>query len=203
MKDKEKGKKKGKIFITIVINLVVAIVLIFAIYLLRGNRIYRVGFNIDAGEYILLGNGEFKIGNKSDKNYGYYQVNNIKNSELVSVGGFTDKAYVILEEGQLLKTKHAKLYKVNEYEHAIEDSISYNTNYMFETYYKVGYDLSAGTYTFTGDDFFYKICSKPTCKISSNDSEMIEIENVKGSKRVTLEDGQYLLIGGKAVTATK
>ena len=74
---------------------------------------------------------------------------------------------------------------------------------MHETYYKVGYDLSAGTYTFTGDDFFYKICSKPTCKISSNDHEMLEIENVKGSKKITLEDRQYLLIDGKTITAPK
>ena len=91
-----------------------------------------------------------------------------------------------------------------EYKSTVENSISYSSNYRLSTYYKIGYDLSAGTYTLDGDDFYYSICTKPSCKISIDENEIIDNNNVKGSSTITVKDGQYLIIAGNGkVTATK
>lgn len=215
MKKNEKKtnyKKEGKknifvIVVIVVIIIVVGLVLVFSN--LKDGKIYKVGKDIEAGEYILVGNSTYKIGDVSDKNFGYYAICNkkecnVENGDVEISNKFIDKAYVIVKDGQFLKVKHAKLYNAKEYKSTVENSISYSSNYSFSTYYKIGYDLSAGTYTLDGDDFYYSICTKPSCKISIDENEIIDNNNVKGSSTITVKDGQYLIIAGNGkVTATK
>ena len=58
----------------------------------------------------------------------------------------------------------------------------------------------------SGDNLYYEICTKPSCKISLNSDENESIENGLGEEDVTvsLENGQYLIIGGKGnINVTK
>lgn len=176
---------------------------------IKGEKLYKVGKHIDAGEYVLVGKGKYTIaGEVIDKDYGNYEVCTAKScnadkEEVILNDNVFGKAYVILEEGQYLKVQNMELHKVDEYETKLADEISYNYSLGFESYYKVGKDLSAGTYTFTGDTFSYEVCTKPSCNISFDildneviTSEFIDKEDEKNTATVTLEEGQYLLISG-------
>ena len=179
-------------------------------------KIYEVGKDIEPGEYVLVATGKNELlettDGHSDAVYGYYAVCttkdcNIDNGEMGYNNNVTGKAYVIVEDGQYLHTNSMKLYKVNEYDSAIKDSISYDYKLGQSDYYKIGKDLSAGTYTFTGDNFYYAVCSKPSCKISLDNNEVITNENIteeNGTSTVTVENGQYLVVSGtKPFTASK
>ena len=209
---------KNKKTILIVVGVIVVVIVAFLIYLNgSSNKIYEVGKDIDAGEYVLVGTKTYTIGDVSDtiegvsdEDYGYYEICtnkecNVDNGDVVTSDNVVGKAYVVVENGQYLKTDSMKLYNVSEYESDVENSISYNYNFGFNSYYKVGKDLSAGTYTFTGDSFYYDVCSKPSC--NALNGEVITNEysnNTNSSSTVTLSDGQYLVVSGtEPFTATK
>lgn len=205
---KEKKNKKTIFIVVGVIAVIIVVILLF----LNGSseKIYEVGKDIDAGEYVLVGNKTYTIGDISDENYGYYAICtkkecNVDNGDVEVNDNVLGKAYVVVENGQYLKTNSMKLYKVSEYETSVENSISYNYNFGFSSYYKVGKDLSAGTYTFTGDNFYYAVCSKPSCEALKGEVVTNEYSNtVNGSSTITVSNGQYLIVSGsEPFTATK
>lgn len=212
---KEKKNKKTIFIVAVIIAVVIVAFLIFSVaFLISSNgsseKIYEVGKDIEAGEYVLVGTKTYTMGDVSDENYGYYAICTTKdctldNGEVEINDNVLGKAYVIVENGQYLKTKSMKLYKVNEYETSAENSISYDYNFGFNSYYKVGKDLSAGTYTFTGDNFYYAVCSKPSCDTLNGEVITNEYsETLNNSSTVTVENGQYLIVSGtKPFTATK
>lgn len=205
-----KEKKSNK---TIFIVIGVIIIVVIAIFILFGRsdeKIYEVGKDIEAGEYVLVGTDTYTIGDVSDDDFGYYEICttkdcNIDNNEVETNDNVLGKAYVVVEDGQYLKTKSMKLYSIDEYETSIANSISYDYDFGFNSYYKVGKDLSAGTYTLSGDSFYYQICSRPSCSIL--DGEILANENVSSANNpisLTLEDGQYLIVSGtEPFTVTK
>ena len=209
-------EKKNKKTIFIVVGVIAVVVVVaFLIFSSESNtKVYEVGKDIEAGEYILVGTGKNKLveasEGKSEKVYGYYAICTTKecnndNNDIVTNNNVTGKAYVIVEEGQYLQTKSMKLYKVSEYKSNVENSLSYDYKLGASDYYKVGKDLNAGTYTFTGDNFYYAVCSKPSC--STIKGEIITNEYIEGSassSTVTVENGQYLVVSGtKPFTASK
>lgn len=204
-------EKKTKKTIFIVAGVIVVIVVAFFIFSKGSSeKIYEVGKDIEAGEYVLVGTTTYTIGDVSDKDYGYYAICTKKecnqdNGDIETNDNVFGKAYVVVENGQYLKTKSMKLYKVSEYKTSVQNSISYNYKFGFNSYYKVGKDLSAGTYTFTGENFYYAVCSKPSCNILKNEVIANEYSNAaNGSSTITVSDGQYLIVNGlKPFTATK
>ena len=211
-------KNKKTIYIVIAIIIVLLALAGFMLMGNNGEKVYKVGKHIEAGEYVLVGKGEYTILDEViEKDYGYYEVCttkscNVDKDEVVVNNNIFGKAYVILEEGQYLKLREdMELHRVDEYETEIADEISYDYSLGFDSYYKVGKDLSAGTYTFSGDTFYYEVCEKPSCKISfdvlDNEviiSEFIDKEDKKNTSTVTLEENQYLVIGGvEPFTVTK
>ena len=204
-------KKKHKKTILIVVGVIVVVIVAFLIFSNgSSDKIYEVGKDIDAGEYVLVGTKTYTIDDVSDEDYGYYEICtnkecNADNGDIETNDNVLGKAYIVVEDGQYLKTNSMKLYKVSEYESNVENSISYNYNFGFNSYYKVGKDLSAGTYTFTGDSFYYAVCSKPSC--DALNGEVITNEhsdNTNNSSTITLSDGQYLVVSGTdPFTATK
>ena len=204
-------KKKNKKTILIVVGVIVVVIVAFLIFSNgSSDKIYEVGKDIDAGEYVLVGTKTYTIDDVSDEDYGYYEICtnkecNADNGDIETNDNVLGKAYIVVEDGQYLKTNSMKLYKVSEYESNVENSISYNYNFGFNSYYKVGKDLSAGTYTFTGDSFYYAVCSKPSC--DALNGEVITNEhsdNTNNSSTITLSDGQYLVVSGTdPFTATK
>lgn len=204
-------QKKKSINIFIIMGVIIVIIVAFLIFSKRsGEKIYEVGKDIEAGEYVLVGTKTYTIGDVTDKDYGYYAICrkkecNIDNGDIETSNSILGKAYVIVEDGQYLKVNSMKLYKVSEYETNIKDSISHNYNFGFSSYYKVGKDLSAGTYTFTGDNFYYAVCSKPSCDVLNNEVITSEYSDTKnGSSTTTISNGQYLIIrGSKPFTVTK
>ena len=204
-------EKKNKKTIFIVVGVIAVIIVAFLIFS-NGSRekIYEVGKDIEAGEYVLVGTKTYTIGDVSDEDYGYYAICtkkecNIDNGDVEANDNVLGKAYVVVENGQYLKTNSMKLYKVSEYETSVENSISYNYNFGFSSYYKVGKDLSAGTYTFTGDAFYYAVCSKPSCDTLKGEVITNEYsDTANGSSTITVSNGQYLIVRGtEPFTATK
>ena len=196
-------KKNNKI-IFIVIGVIAVVVVVFLIFSKGSNKeeVYEVGKDIEAGEYVLVGKGTYTLGNVSEKDYGYYEICSTEDCD-VSTGGMVDndnvfgKAYVIVENGQYLKTKSMKLYKVDEYKASVANSISYDYNFGFSSYYKVGKDFSAGTYNISGDNFYYFVCSKPGCEtVGVFDTEILSSGDSNSSSTLTVENGQYLVVSG-------
>ena len=201
---------KNKKTIFIVVGVIAVIIVVFLIFSNRSSeKIYEVGKDIEAGEYVLVGRGTYTIGNTSDEDYGYYAICtkkecNIDNGDVEANDNVLGKAYVVVENGQYLKTKAMKLYKVSEYETSVENSISYNYNHGFNSYYKIGKDLSAGTYTLTGDSFYYAVCSKPSCDTSKDEVIANEFNDTNNSSTITVSNGQYLIVSGtEPFTVTK
>lgn len=207
---KKKGKNNKATLIAIAIVAVVIIAIVaFVLFSNRGGeKTYEVGKDIKAGEYVIVGVGTYRIHEKKDKKYGYFEICTNKecgNANRVVNDNVIGKAYVVLEKGQYLHTKDMKLYEVDKYKTSIKDSISYDSNYSLTSYYKVGKDLSAGSYTITGDQYYYSVCSKPTCNILKDEiisSDFNETANKSASFK--LEKGQYLIVSGtKPITITK
>jgi len=204
-------EKKNKKTIFIVVGVIAVIIVAFLIFSNGSSeKIYEVGKDIEAGEYVLVGTKTYTIGDVSDEDYGYYAICtkkecNIDNGDVEANDNVLGKAYVVVENGQYLKTNSMKLYKVSEYETSIENSISYNYNFGFSSYYKVGKDLSAGTYTFTGNKFYYAVCSKPSCDTLKGEVITNEYsDTTNGSSTITVSNGQYLIVSGtEPFTATK
>lgn len=206
MKNKSKNKKNIAIIIALIVILLIGSGVLFLNLIFKNNNIklYEVGKDIEAGEYVLYGDGVYEILN-SKPNYGYYAVCSKKDCDKNNIGSIIvndnvfGKAYVIVEDGQFLKTKHMKLTKIEDYNPELISSITIDNPLEFNDYYKVGKDISSGTYELVGNKFTYEICSKPSCNISLNENEDEVITNEytednDGSIKITLEDGQYFVI---------
>jgi len=209
-----KENKNNKKIIFLVIGVIALIVAILLMTSNKGvNKVYEVGKDIEAGEYVLVGKGKHNLleANKEQykKVYGYYAICttkdcNVEKGEVETNDNVTGKAYVIVEEGQFLEVKSMKLYKVDKYKTKLKDSISYDYKLGGNDYYKVGKDLSVGTYTFTGDNFYYEVCSKPNCDLNSGIIANEYNDTKNGTSSVTVEEGQYLVVSGtKPFTASK
>lgn len=157
---------------------------------------YKVGTDIEAGEYLL-------ITDKQDDGIlstAYYQVTATASAAVTSDdflynGNFYYRTYVRLESGQYLQFNSAKLYKLNNYPAVNKNAASWHSGQ-----YKVGTDLDAGEYKLTvlEDNGFFQITRTPNAKIGTAD--YIDNDFFSGQQYVTLTAGDYLEFKGATLT---
>lgn len=147
---------------------------------------YKVGTDIPAGEYVLIG-----------ESTAYFQVSKDSVGSLESIvsnDNFTGRSYVTVESGQYLDIKRAIAYPS-----ASAPKVTPVNNTLPEGMYKVGVDLAAGEYKVTSSGMGYVEVSTS----SKHDlMDVVSNDNFSGEKYVTVKDGQYVKIS-RATLALK
>lgn len=138
---------------------------------------YRVGEDISAGEYIL-------IGNRGTKSY-YEVLSNLDGTKdsILHSEEFDANRYITLNDGEILNIKDCTL--VDQYVEPLDVS-KYTLNGM----YKVGVDIPSGEYTLKalkGTGIYEVVIDSTNNTSSIKDSKVFD-----GTIEVSLTDGSYL-----------
>ena len=150
---------------------------------------YRVGTDIDPGEYLLIPGSD----------YGYYECTSDTSGTLDSIKyngvliGY-EPVYITVYSGECLKIDNVNIYKASE-----APSIKPSNNVYNDGQYKVGRDIPAGTYVVTD-------LGNGTVEVNSNSrhnsSTSRLFESLYGySLTITLEDGEYVQLTGAQIIA--
>lgn len=135
---------------------------------------YKVGTDIPAGEYVLIGSGYFSINKDSAGTL----------DSIIANDNFDGNSIISVSDGQYLEVKRAVFYDIN-----LNPEISTSGPGMF----KVGLHIPAGEYklisTGTGTTSGYvEISSNALHKLGG----IIMNDNFKGERYITLKEGQYV-----------
>lgn len=151
---------------------------------LKGSGEYKVGEDIDPGEYYV----------KCDSSNLYVEVASDSSGDLESIiynlntkGG----VYITVEDGEYLEISGGNLYELDKApDRGPEDG------YYKEGMYKVGEDIPAGEYNVEASDGLAYI------EVSSDSRHQIEDivtnDNFENNEFITVEDGQYLTLSNGA-----
>lgn len=134
---------------------------------------YKVGKDLPAGEYLIIGDGSMS----------YYQVSKDSTGSLDSIltnDNFSNTRYVTVSDGQYIEFRNAKMILASEAEP--------QTNFS-NGMYKVGKDIPAGEYKVAADGMGYFEVAKDS---KGNIDSIVTNSNFEGEKYVTVKDGQYL-----------
>lgn len=150
---------------------------------------YKVGRDIDAGEYLVLPGND----------YGYYECTSDTSGNIGSVIYNAvlfenEPSYITVKSGEYLKIDSASIYKVSE-----APSIKPSNNVYRNGQYKVGRDIPAGTYIVTD-------LGNGTVNVNVNSrhdlSDAVLAESLYGgSITITAEDGQYIELNNAQIIA--
>lgn len=136
---------------------------------------YKVGEDIQAGEYILLA--------ESDRE-GFFSVDEDANgNEIIFNGNFKTNTIVTVNDGEFFEFKRSIAVRYDDFYPANEIDIS-NDGIMI----KVGNEIEPGEYKVLGERGYYCIYS------DSRQDDIISNGQVDGSKYISVEDGQYLVL---------
>ena len=133
---------------------------------------YKVGTDIPAGEYIIIGSGYFCV--SSDSN----------DENIIFNDNFKNNSIITLNEGEYFRLSRGTAYPFDMYTqaNALDTSLSGGM-------YKIGTHLPSGEYCLQADgNGYYCIYS------DSRHDDIVNNENFTGSTYVTVSDGQYLLL---------
>ncbi len=145
-------------------------------YQIFGNGKYKVGENIEPGEYIVI-SSDIDGG-------GYFCVSSDTNQDDITFNSFFDyNSIMTINDGEYLELSDARAYKLDEW--LQENSLSTDQSGIM---LKVGPMLPAGEYqlTSTDDNGYYCVYS------SSRQDDIITNDNFSGLTYVYVEEGQYL-----------
>lgn len=141
---------------------------------------YKVGSDIPAGEYVLIGEEDFP---------GYWQITKDSSGEFDSIirnDNFKNRSIVTLPEGTYFTFKRAVMYPTAE-----APKPSFDKNIVPEGMYHVGSDFPAGEYKIIADGDvpgFYAVYLD-----SSHDTDKTRaLDNFSGQRYLTVKDGEYL-----------
>lgn len=148
---------------------------------------YKVGSDIQAGEYVLVENGSMA----------YFQITKDSTGTLDSIlanDNFSNRSIITIKDGQYLEFRGCKAYLFN-----VAPTINAN-NVLPEGMYKVGTDLSPGEYKITADGDGYIEVSKDS---THNMLSIVSNDNFSGEKYVTVSSGQYLKMNNASLVLNK
>lgn len=141
---------------------------------------YKVGKDIPAGEYLLIGDGYFEIMPDSSGDL----------SKIIVNDNFKNRRYVIVRDGEYLKVVgNIKFFQVDKAPREI-----FEPEELFEGQYKIGKDISAGEYKITAhenEDGYFEVTEKNR---GLKDILKNGIIQKNSSAYITVKDGQYLKI---------
>ena len=147
--------------------------------ILENNRhsagMYKVGIDIPAGEYVLIGSGYFSVNKDSSGQL----------SSIIANDNFSGNSIVSVSEGQYLTVRDAVFYDIN-----LNPDVSTSGEGMF----KVGLHIPAGEYKLVATR------SSGYCEVSNSSSHtlgsIVSNDNFSGEKYITVRNGQYLKLNG-------
>lgn len=137
------------------------------------------------GSYIVgkdIKPGEYKISPSVLNDSAYYDVYpDISKSKILSNDFFKICSYVILEDGQLIELERGVIHPISD---ALPSKVA-----STQGFYKVGFDLPAGSYKATATDGggYYDI--KNSCSV---ESRTIQNDFFRNTSYFTVRDGQYI-----------
>lgn len=149
---------------------------------------YKVGSDIDPGEYLVFADSVGYIENAKDSKGQVESI--IFNANLTS----GSHHYVTLNDGNYFKMQGAEMYPVDKAPNVKPDDGVYK-----DGMYKVGKDIDPGEYKVTLESGmgYYEVVKNSAGGLNN----IITNENVQADTYITVEDGQYIKIQG--VTLTK
>lgn len=134
---------------------------------------YKVGEDIEPGEYVLL-----TIGDRD----GFFSVDEDANgNKIIFNGNFKTNTIVTVNDGEFLQISRSIAVKYGDFYPSNQIDIS-NEGIMI----KAGNEIQAGEYKVLGESGYYCIYG------SSRQNDIISNGQVDGSRYINLEDGQYL-----------
>lgn len=151
---------------------------------LKGSGEYKVGDDIEPGEYYV----------KCDGVNLYVEVSSDSSGDLESIiynlntaGG----AYITVEDGEYLEISGGNLYKIDD-----APDRGPENGYYKEGMYKVGEDIPAGEYNVESskDLAYIEVATDSRHQIDS----IVTNDNFENNKIITVEDGQYLTLNNGA-----
>ncbi len=141
---------------------------------------YKAGDDITEGLFIIYAN---------DGESAYYCISSDANGDdIIANENFENQAYVYVESGQYLQVSDGLLYGSDNVK-----KVDTSSGYLEEGQYKVGIDISPGTYNVISTDSYggyYCISS------DANGDDIIANDNFDGNSYVTVQDGQYISLSG-------
>ncbi|WP_077703131.1 hypothetical protein [Virgibacillus dokdonensis] len=149
---------------------------------------YKVGSDIDPGEYLVFADSMGYIENAKDSKGQVESI--IFNANLTS----GSHHYVTLNDGNYFKMQGAEMYPVDKAPNVKPDDGVYK-----DGMYKVGKDIDPGEYKVTLESGmgYYEVAKNSAGGVNN----IITNENVQADTYITIEDGQYIKLQG--VTLTK
>lgn len=141
---------------------------------------YKVGSDLDAGEYVLISNtmAYFEIASDSTG----------KLESIVANDNFVNRSIISVSDGQYFKLDSGTMYAFLD-----APAVIIEDEKLPEGMYKVGVDIDAGEYKVVPDGTGY-------IEVSSDSSHMLDsiITNdiLSGEQYITIEDGQYIKLSG-------
>lgn len=132
---------------------------------------YKVGSDLPAGEYVLIGSGYFSVNSDSSGTL----------SSIIANDNFVNNSIISVSDGQYLTVKNAVFYNIS-----LNPDVSTSGEGMF----KVGVHIPAGEYKLIATS------SSGYCEVSSSSSHnlsaIVSNDNFTGEKYISVKNGQYL-----------
>lgn len=144
---------------------------------------YKVGSDIQPGEYVLISNG-----------IGYFQVSKDSTGKLESIisnDNFTTNAIVSVKSGQYFEFKGSKAYPI-----AKAPKLEPKNGKLGEGTYKVGLHIQPGEYKVSADGMGYVEVAKSSYH---NLTDIVTNDNFEGDKYITLKAGQYIKVSNASI----
>lgn len=149
---------------------------------------YEVGKDLPAGEYLVVGD---KITKEAETSVAVTK--DSKKEDEIFDESVMGNVYVTLEKGQFVEIKNGDMYPVD-----LAPSNTPKDKVYKDGMYKVGKDIKAGTYDVKalkkdGEIEIYK-------DSSHSKNSLLSKKEFKGTEKVTLKDGQYILLDDAQIT---
>lgn len=145
---------------------------------------YKIGTDMPAGEYVLIGNS----------GGAYFQLSKDSTGTLDSIIAndlFSNRAYITVSDGQYFEFKNAKAYPT-----ASAPAVEPVNGTLEEGMYRVGLDVPAGEYKVTAPGDGYVEVSKNS---SHTLDSIVSNDLFSGEKYVSFKDGQYIKLRGASL----
>ncbi len=149
---------------------------------------YKVGTDIQAGEYIVIANSDSQ---------GYMQISKDSTGSTDSIIGneiISGRTYVAVNDGEYLTVKNAKIYTLDK-----APKVDTSSGTLSDGMYKVGVDIRAGEYKANAsndEDAYVEVTSNSR----HNSDGIVSNDIFKGEKYVTIENGQYIKLQKATLT---
>jgi hypothetical protein len=136
---------------------------------------YKVGVDMQPGEYVIIGSGYMEITKDSTGSF----------DSIIANDNYSNRTIVVVKKGQYFN------FEGTAYTWAQAPKVDLTSGVLEEGKYKVGVDFPAGEYKVISDGGGYvEVGSDASGTLSS----IISNDNFTGSKYLTVKKGQYLTI---------